>query len=181
MAAPEPANDRSRPSRAVAHPAIHVILPLTVIAITVYLLHKIASHIRWADVRQSANRNGIALDLMGHDPSGPSFVTDALFREMMLWAKDQGFHCFSLGAARYSRIATHQLASLWNRIGSFCYENGEHFHRFEGLCALKQEFDPTWTPNYLASRGGLTRPRSAQGECADLVRNPWGDEIGRKR
>jgi len=46
-----------------------------------------------------------------------------------------------------------------NRIGGFVYEHGEQFYHFEGLRAFKQKFDPEWSPNYLASPGGLAAPR----------------------
>ena len=66
---------------------------------------------------------------------------------------------FSLGAAPFSGIDNHQLSPLWNRIGGFVYEHGEHFYNFEGLRAFKQKFDPEWSPNYLACPGGLAAPR----------------------
>ena len=46
-----------------------------------------------------------------------------------------------------------------DRIGSFVYEHGEQFYHCEGLRSFKQKFNPVWTPNYLASPGGLAAPR----------------------
>lgn len=108
---------------------------------------------------QGANKHELSLDLMRYDPDGPSFAMDALFGELMLWGAAEGFHWFSLGAAPFSGIESRQLASIWNRIGSFVYEHGEHFYHFEGLRSFKQKFNPVWTPNYLASPGGLAAPR----------------------
>lgn len=113
----------------------------------------------FANLFQSGNKNELSLDLMRYNPDGQNFVMDALFAELMLWGAEQGFHWFSLGAAPFSGIENHRLASFWNRVGGFVYEHGEHFYHFEGLRSFKQKFDPVWTPNYLASPGGLGVPR----------------------
>ncbi|MBO9432973.1 bifunctional lysylphosphatidylglycerol flippase/synthetase MprF [Ruegeria sp. R13_0] len=113
----------------------------------------------FANLFQGGNKSELSLDLMRYEPESPSFVMDALFAEMMSWGAEQGFHWFSLGAAPFSGIENRQLASLWNRIGGFVYEHGEQFYHFEGLRAFKQKFDPEWSPNYLASPGGLAAPR----------------------
>lgn len=116
--------------------------------------------VAFANLFQSGNKAELSLDLMRYDPDAPSFVMDALFAEMMLWGAEQGFHWFSLGPAPFSGIENRQLASLWNRIGGFVYDHGEYFYHFEGLRAFKQKFDPVWSPNYLASPGGLAVPRT---------------------
>ncbi len=113
----------------------------------------------FATLFQGANRHELSLDLMRYDPDGPNYIMDALFGEIMLWGTSQGFHWFSLGAAPFSGIDNRQLASIWNRIGSFVYEHGEQFYHFEGLRSFKQKLNPVWTPNYLASPGGLAAPR----------------------
>jgi phosphatidylglycerol lysyltransferase len=113
----------------------------------------------FANLFQSGNKNELSLDLMRYNPDGQNFVMDALFAELMLWGSEQGFHWFSLGAAPFSGIENHPLASFWNRVGGFVYEHGEHFYHFEGLRSFKQKFGPVWTPNYLASPGGLAVPR----------------------
>ncbi len=113
----------------------------------------------FANLFQGGQKSELSLDLMRYEPDSPSFVMDALFAEMMSWGAEQGFHWFSLGAAPFSGIENRQLASLWNRIGGFVYEHGEQFYHFEGLRAFKQKFDPEWSPNYLASPGGLAAPR----------------------
>ncbi len=115
--------------------------------------------VAFANLFQGGNKSELSLDLMRYEPDSASFVMDALFAEMMVWGSEQGFHWFSLGAAPFSGIENRQLASLWNRIGGFVYEHGEQFYHFEGLRAFKQKFDPEWSPNYLASPGGLAAPR----------------------
>ncbi|MDU9004581.1 bifunctional lysylphosphatidylglycerol flippase/synthetase MprF [Sedimentitalea todarodis] len=115
--------------------------------------------VAFANLFQGANKHELSLDLMRYDPEGPKIAMDALFAELMLWGAAEGFHWFSLGAAPFSGIENHQLSSLWNRIGGFIYEHGEQVYHFEGLRSFKEKFDPVWTPNYLASPGGLAAPR----------------------
>lgn len=115
--------------------------------------------VAFANLFQGADKFELSLDLMRYDPQGPSFAMDALFAELMLWGAAQDYHWFSLGAAPLSGLENRQLASLWNRVGGFLYAHGEHLYHFEGLRSFKQKFNPTWTPNYLASPGGMTVPR----------------------
>ncbi|MCB1369242.1 MAG: bifunctional lysylphosphatidylglycerol flippase/synthetase MprF [Rhodobacteraceae bacterium] len=115
--------------------------------------------VAFANLFKGANLHELSLDLMRYSPDAPGFVMDALFGELMLWGAVQGYHWFSLGAAPFSGIENRQLAPIWNRIGGFVYEHGEHFYNFEGLRAFKEKFDPVWSPNYLACPGGLAAPR----------------------
>lgn len=115
--------------------------------------------VAFANLFKGANLRELSLDLMRYTPDAPGFAMDALFAEMMLWGAAQGYHWFSLGAAPFSGIENRQLAPIWNRIGGFVYEHGEHFYNFEGLRAYKEKFDPAWSPNYLACPGGLAAPR----------------------
>lgn len=115
--------------------------------------------VAFANLFQGGHKSELSLDLMRYEPDGSNFIMDALFAEMMTWGAEQGFHWFSLGAAPFSGIENRQLASFWNRVGGFVYEHGEQFYHFEGLRSFKQKFDPEWSPNYLASPGGLAAPR----------------------
>lgn len=115
--------------------------------------------VAFANLFQGANQHELSLDLMRYLPDAPHFAMDSLFAEMMLWGAETGFHWASLGAAPFAGVQNRELAPLWNRIGGFIYEHGEHFYRFEGLRAYKEKFDPVWSPNYLACPGGMAAPR----------------------
>lgn len=115
--------------------------------------------VAFANIFKGANLHELSFDLMRHRPGGPGFAMDALLAELMLWSAAQGYHWFSLGAAPFSGIENRQLAPIWNRIGGFVYEHGEHFYNFEGLRAFKEKFDPEWSPIYLATPGGLATPQ----------------------
>jgi phosphatidylglycerol lysyltransferase len=115
--------------------------------------------IAFANLFQSAGKHELSVDLMRYDPEAPSFAMDALFGELLMWGKEQGFKWFSLGAAPFAGMQAHPLATIWSRIGSYVYEHGEHFYHFEGLRSFKQKFDPVWSPNYLAISRGMAAPR----------------------
>jgi len=102
----------------------------------------------------------VSVDLMRYYPDGPKFAMDALFGEIMLWGKAQGFRWFNLGATPLAGMETHPLASPWLRIGGFVYSHGERFYNFEGLRAFKEKFDPVWSPHYIVTSGGLSVPRA---------------------
>jgi phosphatidylglycerol lysyltransferase len=115
--------------------------------------------VAFANLWQGGNRYEASADLMRYHPDGPKYVMDALFGEILIWARDQGFQWFNLGAAPFAGMENRRYASLWTRVGGLIYEHGEQFYHFEGLRAFKQKFDPVWSPNYLASPGGLAAPR----------------------
>lgn len=115
--------------------------------------------IAFANVWLGAQKHEMSVDLMRHRTDAPPGVMDALFAELMLWGKVQGYQSFNLGMAPLSGLENRSLAPLWNRIGAIVFGHGEHFYNFEGLRQYKEKFDPIWTPRYLASPAGLALPR----------------------
>jgi phosphatidylglycerol lysyltransferase len=114
--------------------------------------------VAFANLWKSGGRNEMSVDLMRHLPVHSSFLMDALFARLLLYAKEEGYRWFSLGAAPLAGLPDHPLASHWSRVGTLLYRHAEEFYRFEGLKAFKQKFDPVWTPQYLACAGGLGIP-----------------------
>jgi phosphatidylglycerol lysyltransferase len=113
----------------------------------------------FANLMQAGDKSELSLDLMRYDPAGPGASMDALFAEMLMWGKSQGFLRFSLGAAPLSGLENRHLAPVWHRVGSFLFEHGEQFYKFGGLRSFKQKFDPEWSPEYLACSGRLDAAR----------------------
>ena len=115
--------------------------------------------VAFANLFKGGHHHELSFDLMRYLPEGPHFAMDALFAELLLWGAREGYRWTSLGAAPFAGVENRELAPLWNRVGGFIYEHGEHFYRFEGLRAFKEKFDPVWSPNYLACPGGLAAPQ----------------------
>ena len=125
----------------------------------VAVVKKADAIVAFANLWKGANRSEISIDLMRYDPNAaPSGVMDYLFIELMRWARTNGYTWFDLGMAPLSGLADHDLAPLWDRLGTFLSRRGGHFYNFEGLRQYKDKFDPVWEPRYLASPGGLALP-----------------------
>jgi phosphatidylglycerol lysyltransferase len=102
-----------------------------------------------------ANRGRAAsVDLMRHDFEAPPGVMDYLFVELLSWARSHGCETFSLGMAPLSGLATHRLASRWQRLLGFAAARGDNVYNFAGLRHFKAKFGPRWQARYLAASGG---------------------------
>ncbi len=124
--------------------------------------------IAFANVWQSAGNTELSIDLMRYEPDAPKGVMDYLMIELMLWGRAQGYAWFNLGMAPLAGLADREFAPLWNRVGAFLFQHGEHFYNFAGLRAYKQKYDPVWRPRYLATTGHLTLPRAVM-DVASLI------------
>ena len=115
--------------------------------------------VAFANLWRSGGKQELSIDLMRYRSGVSKVLMEALFANLLLYGKQQGYSWFNLGAAPLSGLVNHPLASSWNRIGTFIYRHGDEFYNFEGLRAFKQKFDPVWTPQYLACRSGLALPQ----------------------
>ena len=48
--------------------------------------------------------------------------------------------------------------SLFERLGGFIYEHGEHFYNFKGLRQYKEKFSPEWRRRYLVYKDTFVLP-----------------------
>lgn len=117
------------------------------------------SHIvAFANLWLGAERGEMSIDLMRYGEEAPPAVMDALFAELMLWGRAQGFAWFSLGMAPLSGFEHHRLAPAWNRFGALLFRHSENFYNFQGLREFKEKFDPVWEPRYLAAPNAFLVP-----------------------
>lgn len=114
--------------------------------------------VAFANMWCGAQKEELSIDLMRYGQSAPRGVMDFMFTELLLWGRENGYKTFNLGMAPLSGLELHQLAPLWNRVGSFVFRHGEHFYNFQGLRAYKEKFDPLWEPRYLATSGVIKLP-----------------------
>lgn len=101
----------------------------------------------------------LSVDLMRYLPEASKSIMEYLFISLMLWGQNEGYQWFNLGMAPLFGLQNRPLSSLWNKVGSFIYRNGEDFYNFEGLRQFKEKFDPEWEPRYVACPAGLRLPR----------------------
>lgn len=123
------------------------------------VLRKDGRIVAFANLMRAGGGTEVAIDLMRYESGASKILMDALFVRVALYAKEQGYAWFNLGAAPLSGLAEHRLAPTWHKVGALIFRRGEEFYPFEGLRAYKQKFSPVWTPHYLACRGGLALPQ----------------------
>ena len=100
----------------------------------------------------------IEIDLMRYTDDAPPGVMRYVIVETMLWAKAHGYRWCNLGMAPLSGLSAHAGAPIWNQIGVAIRGAGERFYNFQGIREFKQWFYPEWTPRFLVSAGGTSRP-----------------------
>ena len=106
--------------------------------------------IAFTNIWATEDKTELSVDLMRYLPTAPNGVMEAMFVELMLWGREQGYQSFNLGMAPLSGLSTHPLAPLWNKLATAIFKRGESFYNFQGLRAYKDKFNPTWEPRYLA-------------------------------
>ena len=126
----------------------------------VAVMRKEGRIVAFANLWRGAERHEIAIDLIRYVPDASKVIMDALFANLLLAAKAEGYRWFNLGAAPLSGLVDRRLASRWNRFGTFLYRRGADLYSFDGLRSFKQKFDPVWAPYYLICPGGLQTPKT---------------------
>lgn len=130
--------------------------------------------VAFANLWRSGDGHELAVDLMRYRPGVSKVLMEALFVALFLYGKEQGYQWFNLGAAPLSGLSDHPMASAWDRAGTFIYKSGDEFYNFSGLRAFKEKFDPVWTPQYLACRGGLSLTRALADVTVLISGGPMG-------
>lgn len=112
----------------------------------------------FANILPGGNKEELSVDLMRYADDTHRGIMDYMFTELFLYGKEQGFSWFNLGMAPLAGLERHQLAPLWNKVGSFIFRHGEHFYNFQGIRQYKEKFHPEWEPRYLVISGALKLP-----------------------
>jgi phosphatidylglycerol lysyltransferase len=115
--------------------------------------------IAFANLLPGGGKNELSIDLMRYRPETPHGVMDYLFVEIIHWGRKEGYKWFDMGMAPLAGLEGRALAPLWNRLGAFVFQHGEHFYNFQGLRFYKEKFNPVWEPKYLAVPGGFSLPK----------------------
>jgi phosphatidylglycerol lysyltransferase len=112
----------------------------------------------FTNIWRGADKEEMSVDMMRYLPHRSGILMDAMFARLLLYAKEDGYRWFNLGAAPLSGLKDHPLASTWNKVGNLLYRHAENFYHFEGLKSFKQKFNPVWNPQYVCTRGGFALP-----------------------
>lgn len=113
------------------------------------------------------------IDLLRLRRAAPPQAMTALFGHLMIALRDQGVERFSLGMAPLAGRAPERSRRIWGRFGALLFRHGGSFADFETLRAFKQQFDPDWSPRYLAAPTALA-PLPLLADTARLIAGEGG-------
>jgi phosphatidylglycerol lysyltransferase len=135
--------------------------------------------VAFANIWASADKAELSVDLMRSLPTAPSGVMEAMFIELMVWGREQGYRSFNLGMAPLSGLSTHPLAPLWHRLAARVFRRGEALYNFQGLRSFKDKFSPEWEPRYIAVPGTWSLP-AALLDATALIGGGLQNTLGRE-
>lgn len=95
-------------------------------------------------------KHTIAIDLMRNCKNSPHGTMDVLFTNIIMWAKDAGYHNCSLGFAPLANVGNCKQSFMSEKIIHFVYRYGNKKYNFKGLKEFKGKFATDWEPKYLA-------------------------------
>ncbi len=103
----------------------------------------------FANIVPEYQRNEVSIDLMRQRRETENGLMDFLFVSLLQWAKDEGYHSFSLGLSALSGLGEHSDDPAIERAMHYIYEQVDQFYNFKGLHAFKAKYHPNWEPRYL--------------------------------
>lgn len=110
--------------------------------------------VAFANLTVTADSRTVAVDLMRYAPDASKAVMEALFTELLIWSRDQGYAHFDLRMAPLAGLENHRLARAVTQLGALIYAQGEKVYGFDGLRRFKNKFAPRWEPRYIAGPSG---------------------------
>ena len=103
----------------------------------------------------------VVIDMMRYvSPAQPGLM-DYLFMEVILWAQEQQFKVFDMGAAPLSGLREQASPSAVAKLGGLIFVKGGKFYNFTGIRKYKNKFDPHWEPLYICAKSSLRAGASA--------------------
>ena len=133
--------------------------------------------VAFANIWAGGNGEELSVDLMRYGSTAPDRTMEYLFVKLMLWGKENGYRCFSLGMAPLSGLEKRQFAPLWHKVGSLIFANGDYIYNYKGLRDFKEKFNPVWSPKYIALPTGLKKSLALK-DIATLIsgmKDPFKD------
>jgi phosphatidylglycerol lysyltransferase len=91
--------------------------------------------VAFANLWATGDKRQLTVDLMRFAPAAPHGAMDALFIELMLWGKAEGYREFDLGMAPFAGLENRRFSPFLSRLGALIYESGEQVYGFKGLRA----------------------------------------------
>lgn len=145
--------------------------------------------VAFANIWQSGLQQEASIDLMRYknvnDAEGKEVknLMDFLFINLFMWAKESGFHHFSLGMAPFTGLDSQSdkvvsddsnlqpsdaqtsvangeedievIGAKWRYVTNNVTKYGKRYYNFTGLRQFKEKYNPVWESRYIGIRTGL--------------------------
>lgn len=98
------------------------------------------------------NDSVLSVDLIRWDPEETLPMMDALYLNMLLYAKEHGYEYFNMGMATLSNVGQNKYGYIQEKIAGIVFEKGSTSYNFTGLRHYKEKFKPVWEERFLVYR-----------------------------
>ncbi|MGX7172770.1 bifunctional lysylphosphatidylglycerol flippase/synthetase MprF [Enterococcus ratti] len=102
----------------------------------------------FVSIMPTYTKETISVDLIRWRTDEDLAMMDALYLQIILWAKAQGYHKFNLGMAPFSS-SYKNTSNLENTFTYSIYSNTQYLYSFKGLRKYKEKYKPKWSPKYI--------------------------------
>ena len=109
MAAAESVRPQDRLLRIIEHPAVKIAIPLLIAVIAVFVLHKLASHVKWVDVKADLAADSLVSLLKALGCTALSFTGIAFYDALAVRSVAPGKVPFRIAALAVSAVFTFDL------------------------------------------------------------------------
>lgn len=110
----------------------------------------------------------VSLDLGRAHPDAPKYVMEYLMITLIDYLQKQNVERLALGMVTQVQSGQGKKIPLAQRLGNLALRRGELFYGYQTARTLREKFQPTWEPRYMAVPAGLD-PLIAWTDTAALV------------
>jgi len=128
--------------------------------------------VAFASVLEGAAGAGLTADVLRAAPDAPAGSVALLLAELMLWGRGAGYATFDLGTVPQLGPDLRDEEPLWRRVAALPVRLALPDADAHALRRFKASFDPSWTPRWVASPGGMALPRIMADVGALIARGP---------
>ncbi|WP_165983040.1 bifunctional lysylphosphatidylglycerol flippase/synthetase MprF [Macrococcus brunensis] len=96
--------------------------------------------------------NTLSVDLIRWLPDLDIPAMDALYLNMLLYSKEQGYDYFNMGMATLSNVGQNRYGYARERVAGHVFNHFNNLYSFQGLRKYKQKYNPEWNERFVVYR-----------------------------
>ncbi|WP_165983692.1 bifunctional lysylphosphatidylglycerol flippase/synthetase MprF [Macrococcus bovicus] len=94
----------------------------------------------------------LSVDLIRWLPDLDIPAMDALYLNMLLYSKEQGYDYFNMGMATLSNVGQNRYGYARERVAGHVFNHFNNLYSFQGLRKYKQKYNPEWNERFVVYR-----------------------------